>query len=61
MMCYIPDKLFKDEKNREKVKKILDDIPETSLRIPGMKTIDDGIREIKELGETDVARFLGHQ
>lgn len=61
MMRYIPDELFIDLKNKEKVKKILNDIPDTSLRIPGMKTIDDAIREIKEMGETKVANFLGHR
>ena len=61
MKRYIPDELFVDLKNKEKVKKILNDIPDTSLRIPGIKTIEDGIREIKELGETKVANFLGHR
>ena len=43
MIRYIPDELFVDLKNKEKVKKILNDIPDTSLRIPGIKTIEDGI------------------
>lgn len=47
MIRYIPDELFVDLKNKEKVKKILNDIPDTSLRIPGIKTIEDGIRKLK--------------
>lgn len=61
MMRYIPDELFIDVKNREKVNKILHDIPDTCLRMPGVKTIDDAIREIKEMGENKVANFLGHR
>ena len=61
MLRYVPEELFIDLKNKEKVKKILNDIPDTSLRIAGMKTIDDAIRKIKELGETKVANFLDHR
>ena len=33
MIRYIPDELFVDLKNKEKVKKILNDIPDTSLSL----------------------------
>ena len=61
MICYMPDRLFKDIKNKAKAEKILADIPDTSIRMSGIKTFDDAIKEIKELGETEVAKFLSHQ
>lgn len=58
MLKYIPDGLYLDKENKEKVLAILDFIPETSLRIPGVKTLEDVIDEIEQLGEYKIAEYL---
>ena len=55
MNVYLPDSLFNDPNNREKVEKILGPVLETCLRIPGVKSIEDARKEIRELGEPKVA------
>ena len=58
MMRYIPDDLYIDKSNMNNVSKILNSIPDTCLHIPGTKTFEDAIEEIKDLGEDKVADFL---
>ena len=58
MLKYIPDDLYKDAKNKKKVSEILHSVPETSLRFPGIKTLEDAIAEIQAIGEDEVADFL---
>ena len=55
MIAYLPDVLFNDTNNRAKVEKILESVEETCLRIPGVKSIEDARKEIRELGEPKVA------
>lgn len=60
MLKYIPDELYGDTKNRKKVSKILDSVPDTCIRFPGLKTLEDAIAEINAIGEDKVADFLLH-
>lgn len=61
MLKYIPDDLYKDTKNKKKVSEILHSVPETSLRFPEIKILEDAITEIKEIGEDKVADFLSYR
>ena len=61
MLKYIPDDLYKDTKNKKKVSEILHSVPETSLRFPEIKILEDAITEIKEIGEDKVAAFLSYR
>lgn len=58
MMMYIPDRLYKDVGNKDSVDEILKSVPDTSMRFPNMKTLDDAIKEIRDMGETKIADFL---
>jgi hypothetical protein len=58
MIRYIPDNLYKDINNKEKVSEILDSVPDTDVRMKGIKTIDNAIKEIRDLGENEIADFL---
>lgn len=58
MIRYIPDNLYKDINNKEKVSEILDSVPDTDVRMKGIKTIDNAIKEIRDLGENKIADFL---
>lgn len=58
MIRYIPDNLYKDINNKEKVSEILDSVPDTNVRMKGIKTIDNAIKEIRDLGENKIADFL---
>ncbi len=58
MLKYIPDALYKDIKNKKKVGKILGAVPDTCMRFPGTKTLEDAIPEIRALGEDAIADFL---
>ncbi len=60
MLKYIPDDLYKDLENKKKVSKILKATPDTDMRFPGMRTIDDAIAEIRALGEDKVADFVSN-
>ena len=61
MLKYIPDDLYKDTNNKKKVSEILHSVPETSLRFPEIKILEDAITEIKEIGEDKVADFLSYR
>ena len=61
MLKYIPDDLYKDTKNKKKVSEILHSVPETSLRFPEIKILEDAITEIKEIGDDKVADFLSYR
>lgn len=61
MLKYIPDDLYKDTKNKKKVSEILHSVPETSLRFPEIKILENAITEIKEIGEDKVADFLSYR
>lgn len=58
MIRYIPDNLYKDINNKEKVSEILESVPDTDVRMKGIKTIDNAIKEIRDLGENKIADFL---
>ena len=58
MIRYIPDNLYKDINNKEKVSEILDSVPDIDVRMKGIKTIDNAIKEIRDLGENKIADFL---
>lgn len=58
MIRYISDNLYKDINNKEKVSEILDSVPDTDVRMKGIKTIDNTIKEIRDLGENKIADFL---
>lgn len=57
-MRYIPDELFIDMRNRQKVFEILASVPDTCMRLPGMKTLEDAAEEIRGIGEVKIADFL---
>jgi hypothetical protein len=58
MLIYIPEALYRNAKNKNKVGKILNAVPDTSLRISGLKTLDKAIGEIHALGEDRIAEFI---
>ena len=55
MLPYIPDSLYKNIDNKEKVEEILRSVPDTCMRFPGEKTPEEAVEEIRELGETRIA------
>lgn len=55
MLPYIPDKLYKDINNKKRVEEILRSVPNTCLQFSGEKTPEEAIKEIRELGETELA------
>lgn len=57
-MRYIPDDLYINKENKEKVSKLLKSVPDTDLRFPGVKTMEDAAEEIRTLGENEIANFL---
>ncbi len=58
MRADIPDSLYNDLNNKGKVEKILESVEETCLRMPGLKSVEDARKEIRELGEPKVAEAI---
>lgn len=58
MMIYIPDSLYRDMNNKKAVSEILKSVPDTSLHFPGMKTRADAVKEIREIGENEIADLI---
>ena len=52
------DDMFKDTNNRQRVEEILDEVPNTDMIFPGKKTLEDAIKEIIELGETELPKYI---
>jgi hypothetical protein len=50
--------MFKDINNRQRVEEILDEVPNTDMIFPGKKTLEDAIKEIIELGETELPKYI---
>jgi hypothetical protein len=57
-MYYIPEKLFKDKINIDKVYELLKDTDCDVGSAADLKKYDDALEKIKELGETAVYEFL---
>ena len=58
MIKYIPENIYKDAGNKNSVEEILRSVPNTSMHFSNMKTLEDAIEEIREIGETEIADFL---
>ena len=58
MRFFLFDNMFKDTSNKQRVAEILEEVPNTDMIFPGQKTLDDAIKEIVELGETDLPKYL---
>lgn len=58
MLRYIPEKLYKDIRNKKDVEEILRSVPDTCMRFPGKKTLEDAIEGIRKIGEAEIADFL---
>ncbi len=59
MRMYIPESELKNTDNMQKIVDILKEVPDTDLRWPGMVTLDDAVRKIRELGEDKIADLIG--
>ena len=58
MVFLLTDRMFKDINNRQRVEEILDEVPNTDMIFPGKKTLEDAIKEIIELGETELPKYI---
>lgn len=58
MMIYIPDDCYNDIENKDVVTKILKSIPDTDLIFPGVRTRKDAIKEIRGIGEDEIADLI---
>lgn len=58
MMIYIPEPLYADTKNMDKVSGILDMVEDTSVVWEHKFTLSDAADEIEELGEKKVADWV---
>lgn len=54
----LSEDLFLHKENEEKVSAILDSVPDTDIRIDGIKTLEEAIEEIKQLGENKIVEYL---
>lgn len=59
MGVYIPDEAVRNKENIEKINAILAKVPETSIRVKGAYTLDDAVRDLRELGEPEIADLIG--
>ncbi len=59
MRMYIPKSELKNADNMQRIVDILEKVPDTDLRWPGMATLDDAVRKIRELGEDKLADLIG--
>ncbi len=50
MRMYIPESELKNAEHMQQIIDILEEVPDTDLRWPGMVTLDDAVRKIRELG-----------
>lgn len=58
MRMYIPESELKNAEHMQQIIDILEEVPDTDLRWPGMVTLDDAVRKIRELGEDKIADLL---
>lgn len=59
MKAYIPDEVVRNKDNIEKIEAILEKVPDTSIRFKGAYTLDDAVRDLRELGEPEIADLIG--
>lgn len=52
---YIPECELNNTEHMQQILDILEEVPDTDLRWPGMVTLDDAVQAIRELGEGKVA------
>ena len=55
---YMIESSCKNIENKEKVRDILLSVLDTDLHFPDIKTIEDAIVEIREMGEDEIADLL---
>ncbi len=59
MRMYIPESELKNAEHMQQIIDILEEVPDTDLRWPGIVTLDDAVRKIRELGEDKLADLIG--
>ena len=59
MQMYIPESELKNADNMQRIFDILEEVPDTDLHFPGIVTLDDAVRKIRELGEDKIADLIG--
>lgn len=55
---YIPESELNSADNMQRIKDILEKVPDTDLHFPGKVTLDDAVQAIRELGEGKIADLL---
>ena len=58
MRMYVPESELNNIEHMQQIIDILEEVPDTDLRWPGMVTLDDAIQKIRELGEGKIADLL---
>lgn len=55
---FLPDSLYIDVSHKKEVEAIIHSVEDTSIRTDGLRTIEDAIKEIADLGETKIAKHI---
>ena len=58
MNVYIPCRALKDTDNEKKIRKILEKVPDSDIRVDGEYSLDDAAKEIRALGEDEIASLI---
>lgn len=58
MRMYVPESELNNTEHMQQILDILEEIPDTDLRWPGIVTLDNAIQKIRELGEDKIADLL---
>lgn len=58
MRMYIPESELNNTEHMQQIIDILEEVPDTDLRFPGMVTLGDAVQKIRELGEDKIADLL---
>lgn len=58
MEAYIPNEALKDSGNEEKIRTILEKVPDGDIWIKGGYTLNDALNEIRALGEDEIADLI---
>lgn len=59
MQIYIPEPALNNVNNMQKIQDILNNVPDTDLHFPDSMTLDEAVKQIRELGENKVADLIG--
>lgn len=55
---YVPESELNNTEHMQQILDILEKVPDTDLRWPGMVTLGDAVQKIREMGEYKIADLL---